>query len=220
MIEIIQEETAHLHPAQMAALETLRSNVEKGTGIFRLTAKAPLTQDFANSRYLHFIMYEEGEAVAAVTVMRGDQSTASASDHFAFMKQFRKFPFGADVLDIVEFIVAYPEDDKALLTHRSNELMRALYEFAVEESSEFFISILKAPFFSTLLSIGFPVHALSFPIKVEDEFVVCVQIPVQEKELQSLRRLTSRGMPRAEEQQCSVPPVYRGNKYEALSAVH
>ena len=220
MIEIIHEETAHLHPAQVAALEALRSDVDTRTGMFRLTARAPLTADFASARYLHLIMYDEGVAVGAVTVMRADQSTVSASDHFAFMKRFTKFPFGADVLDIVEFIVTYPEDEKVLLTHRVNELLRALYEFAVEERSEYFISILKAPFFSTLLSMGLPVHALSFPVKMGDEFVICVQIPIREKELHALRRLASCNMPRAEERECTVPPAYSGGRTHALSAAH
>lgn len=218
MIEIIHEEASHLRRAQMAALEELRSNVEEGARMFRLTAKAPLAQDFASARYLYLLMYEDGEVVGAATVMRADQSTASASDHFAFMKQFRKFPFGADVLDIVEFIVTYPDDDKILLSRRANELLRALYEFAVEERSEFFISMIKAPFFSTLLSSGLPVHALSFPIKMDEEFVIAVQIPITKTELQSLRRLTAGNPSRTGERRFPAPPTETGQ--EALSVVH
>lgn len=218
MIEIIHEEASHTRPAQMAALDNLRSNVEEGAGLFRLTAKAPLAQDFANARYLYLLMYEDGEVVGAVTVMRADQSTASASDHFSFMKQFRNFPFGADVLDIVELIVTYPGSDKSVLVRRMNELLRALYEFAVDERSEFFISIIKAPFFSTLLSNGLPVHAMSFPIKMDGEFVISVQIPITKTELQSLRRLTAGNPSRTGERRFPAPPTETGQ--EALSVVH
>ena len=220
MIEIIHEESAHTRPAQMAALDNLRSNVEEGAGLFRLTAKSPLAQDFAGARYCYLIMYEDGEVVGAVTVMRADQSTASASDHFSFMKQFRKFPFGADVLDIVEFIVTYPGSDKSLLVRRMNELLRALYEFAVEERSEFFISIIKAPFFSTLLSNGLPVHAMSFPIKIDGEFVISVQIPIRGTELHTLCRLTGANTSRSEGHDIPVPLVRREPGYDALRIVH